>query len=132
MPIHHFLIIAGLSAAIAMPAHAQSVQKVGSEVHHALKTAGNDVKTAAGEVASSTHHTLQKAGNDTKAEAAKVTGVHRVGGDVGKVANNVSRSGKQVGRTAKHDLKKTSASAHHSLKKTGKKAKSQADSIVKR
>jgi len=132
MRIHHFLMIAGLSVAVAVPARAQSLQKVGSEVHHALKTAGNDVKTAAGEVAGSTHQTLKKAGNDTKAEAAKVTGVHRVGGDVGKVANNVSRSGKQVGRTAKHDLKKTSATAHHSLKKSGNKAKAKADSVVKR
>ena len=132
MRIHHFLFIAGLSAAIAMPAHAQSLKKVGSEVHHALKTAGNDVKSAAGEVASSAHHTLKKAGNDTKAESAKVTGVHRVGGDVGKVANDVSRSGKLVGRSAKSELKTSSAKTHHALKKTGNKAKHQADSVVKR
>lgn len=133
MRIHHFLMIAGLSVAIALPAHAQSgVKKVGSDVHHALKTAGNDVKSAAGDVASSTHHALKKAGNATKAESAKVTGVHRVGGDVGKVANDVSRSGKQVGRTAKHDLKTSSAKVHHRLKKTGNKAKGEADSVIKR
>lgn len=128
MRFHQFAMIGLLSAALAVPAAsaaAQTIKKVGAEVHHALKTAGNDAKADAKAVGSATHHTLKTAGNDTKAELARTTGVHRVGGTVGETAEDVSRAGKHVGRSAKHSVKKSSSAAHHTLKHEGKEAKAQ-------
>ena len=116
----HLLVIAAL--AIAGPASAQSIKKVGSEVHNALKTTGRQVKEAAGEVGSATHSTLKKAGSDSKAELRR-HGVKRVGGDVGKAAIAASNSGKKVGRSAKSGLKSASTTAHHDLSKAGKAVK---------
>ena len=123
MHIYRVLAVAGLSAALAVPAHAQSIKKVGDEVHHTLKSAGNAVKEDAKDVGSATHRTLQKAGNGTKTELGKATGVHKVGGTVGAAAQDVSRAGKSVGRTAKHSVKKSSSAAHRDLKKTGNETK---------
>lgn len=124
MRIYHLLAIAGLSAALAAPVHAQSIKKVGADVHHALKKAGNTVKQDAGEVGAAAHHTLQKAGNDTKTAAGNATGIHKVGGSVGQAAQAVSHTSKKASRKAKKTLKKTSSAAHDSLTKAGKNAKS--------
>src|SRR5436309_901309 len=86
MRIQQMMAVAALGALFALPAHAQSIKKIADDTHRALKTAGNQVKEAAGDVGSATHHTLQKAGNDTKTELGQATGVHKVGGDVGKAA----------------------------------------------
>jgi paraquat-inducible protein B len=123
MRIHHFIIVAGLSAALAAPVAAQSIKSVGDDVHHTLKTAGNAVKGGAKDVGSAAHHTLQQAGNGTKTELGKATGIHKVGGSVGKTARSVSRSGKKVARSARHSLKKSKAHAHADLTKAGKDAK---------
>ena len=123
MRIHHLLVVAAASFAIAMPASAQSLKKVGAKVHHALKKTGNEIKEAGGEVGSATHHTLKKAGNDTKSELKRTTGGVKIGGDVGKAANSVSRSGKKVARGTKKSVKKSSSQAHNELTKTGKDAK---------
>ena len=93
MRIHHWLVAAAFGALVAAPASAQSIKKVGSSVHHALKKTGNEIKETGGEVGSATHQTLAKAGNDTKNELKRTTGGVKVGGDVGKAANAVSRTG---------------------------------------
>jgi hypothetical protein len=123
MRIHQFMIVGLLSAALAAPAAAQSIKKVESSVHHALKTAGNDAKADAAKAGSAAHHTLQTAGNDTKTTLGNATGVHKVGGTVGQAAGDVSRSMKHAGRKAKHSLKKNSSAAHHELKQDGNDAK---------
>lgn len=123
MKLHHLLAAAALGAILAVPVHAQSVKKVAANVHHTLKKAGNDTKAAAKSAGAAVHHTLKKAGNDTKDEAGEVTGVHKVGGDVGKAAHAVSRTGKKTARHAKHALKRSTSAAHDSLTKAGKSAK---------
>ncbi|MDB4876938.1 MAG: hypothetical protein JWM41_3384 [Gemmatimonadetes bacterium] len=125
MRIHHLIAVAGLSAALAAPAAAQSIKSVGADIHHGLKTAGNEVKKDAKEVGGATHHELQKAGNGTKTTLGNATGIHKVGGTVGAAAQDVSHAGKSVGRSAKHSLKKNSSAAHHDLKKTGNEAKAE-------
>lgn len=126
MRIHHLLAVAGLSLALAVPVHAQSIKQVGANIHHTLKKAGNTIKQDAGEVGSAAHHTLQKAGNQTKTAAGNATGIHKVGGTVGKAAHQVSHASKTAGRHAKKSLKKNSAAAHDSLTKAGKQAKAAA------
>jgi hypothetical protein len=123
MRIHQFIIVAGLSAVLAVPAAAQSIKSVGDDIHHTLKTAGNAVKGGAKDVGGAAHHTLKKAGNDTKTELGNATGIHKVGGSVGKGARSVSRSGKKVARSAKRSLKTSKAKAHGELTKAGKDAK---------
>jgi hypothetical protein len=112
MRIQYFLTVAGLSALLAAPAIAQDPVK---------KTA--DVKQGAKDVGSATHHTLKKAGNATKSELGNATGIHTVGGEVGKAAQGVSHKGKHIARKAKHSLKKDKAEAHADLTKAGKDAK---------
>jgi hypothetical protein len=123
MRIHHWLVAAAVGALIAAPASAQSIKKVGASAHHALKKTGNEIKEVGGEVGSATHKTLAKAGKDTKNELKRTTGGVKVGGDVGKAANNVSRTSKKLGRHAKKNLKSTSSRTHKELTKTGKEAK---------
>ena len=110
-------------AGSAQRAQAQRVKKAEADVHHALKTAGNDIKADAKDVGSATHHVLKKAGNKTKTEAGEVTGIHKVGGSVGHAARSFSRAGKQTARSAKHELKVSKAKAHGALTKNGKNAK---------
>ncbi|HEX4684563.1 MAG TPA: hypothetical protein VH277_17720 [Gemmatimonadaceae bacterium] len=128
MRIQQLTIVALLSAALAAPvarASAQSIKQIGADVHHTLKTAGNTAKQDAKDAGAATHHALKTTGNDTKATLGHATGIHRVGGTVGEAAGDVSRSGKRVGRSAKHSLKKKSSATHHELTKTGKDAKAQ-------
>jgi len=123
MRIHHALAIAGLSALLAAPAGAQSIKKVGDETHHVLKKTGKAVKQTAKDAGSATHNALTKAGNKTKEVGGEVTGIHKVGGDVGKAAQGVSHAGKKVGRKAKHTLQDAKSSTHSDLTKAGKDAK---------
>jgi gas vesicle protein len=123
MRVQRFLITAAIGALLAAPVGAQSVKKVGDETHHELKKAGNEIKQGAKDVGSATHHTLKTAGNDTKTALGNATGVHKVGGDVGKAAQSFSRHGKKVARSAKHSLKKNKAEAHGELTRTGKDTK---------
>jgi hypothetical protein len=123
MRIHLLIAIAGLSAALAAPATAQSIKSVGADIHHTLKSAGNGVKEGAKDVGSATHHTLKRAGNGTKKELGDATGIHKVGGSVGQAAQGVSHAGKKVARSAKHSVKKHKAQAHADLTKTGKDTK---------
>jgi hypothetical protein len=123
MRIHKLLAAAALSALFAIPAHAQSIKKVGAEIHHELKKAGNGIKEGAKDAGSATHNALTKAGNGTKKTLGDATGVHTVGGDVGKIAHKVSHTGKKYGAKAKHGVKHTAAQAHDSLTKAGKDAK---------
>jgi hypothetical protein len=125
MRIQQLMIVAALSGALAVPAAAQSVKKVESSVHHTLQTAGKDVKETAKSTGSATHHALKTAGNKTKTTLGNATGIHKVGGTVGEAAGDVSRSGKHLGRSAKHSLKKSKAAAHAKLTHEGKSAKAQ-------
>jgi hypothetical protein len=123
MRIHYLIVVAGLSAALAAPVAAQSIKSVGDDIHHTLKTAGNDAKGGAKDVGGATHHVLQKAGNGTKTELGNATGIHKVGGTVGAAAKGVSHAGKKLGRSAKHSVKKHKAQAHAALTKSGNDTK---------
>jgi ElaB/YqjD/DUF883 family membrane-anchored ribosome-binding protein len=124
MKIQLALAVLGLSALLAAPAHAQSdVKKAADATHHVLKKTGNAIKQGAKDAGSATHHQLKKAGNKTKEVGGDVTGIHKVGGDVGKAAQAVSHTGKKAGAKAKHTLKDTKADAHGALTKAGKDAK---------
>jgi gas vesicle protein len=123
MRIHHALTIVGLSALLAAPASAQSIKKIGDETHHVLKKTGKAVKQTAKDAGSATHNALTKAGNKTKEVGGEVTGIHKVGGDVGKAARKVSHTGKKVGAKAKHTVQDAKSSAHSDLTKAGKDAK---------
>lgn len=125
MRIHHLIAIAGLSVVLAAPATAQTIKKVGDDIHNTLKKAGNETKAGAKDVGDATHNALKKAGNGTKTTLGNATGVHKVGGSVGAAAGEVSRAGKSVGRSAKHTVKKSSNAAHKDLKKEGREAKAQ-------
>ncbi len=128
----HTLVIAGAIAAIAVtagsaraqePDHPSTPKKVGAAVHHTLKKTGNATKRDVKKVGSATHQVLKKSGNKVKTVGGEVTGIHKVGGTVGNAAQSVSRTGKSVGRTAKHDLKSTKAGVHHGLQTAGDSTK---------
>jgi len=126
MRIQYLLAVAGLSALLAAPAMAQDpIKKAADETHHVLKKTGNTVKQGAKDAGSATHHTLKKAGNATKAELGDATGIHTVGGDVGKAAKSVSHTSKTVGAKAKHTVKKHASRAHNDLTAAGKDAKAE-------
>src|SRR5690348_17161919 len=126
MRIQYLLAVAGLSALLAAPAMAQDpIKKVGDETHHVLKKTGNAVKQTAKDAGSATHHTLKKAGNATKADLGDATGIHTVGGDVGKAARAVSHKSKTVSAKAKHSVKKHASQAHNDLTAAGKDAKAE-------
>jgi hypothetical protein len=123
MRVQQLLITAAIGALLAAPAGAQSIKKVTSEVHHDLQSAGKGIKKGAKQAGSATHQALRTAGNDTKTTLGNATGIHKVGGDVGKAAQSVSRGGKKVARSAKHGLKSSKAAVHADLTKTGKDTK---------
>jgi gas vesicle protein len=126
MRIQYLLAVAGLSVLLAAPAMAQDpIKKVGDQTHHVLKKTGNAVKQGAKDVGSATHHTLKKAGNATKAELGDATGIHTVGGEVGKAARSVSHTSKTVSAKAKHGVKKHASKAHNDLTAAGKDAKAE-------
>ena len=123
MRVQRFLITAVLGAFLAAPAGAQSIKKVTSEAHHELQKAGKGIKQGAKDAGSATHEVLTDAGNGTKKALGNATGIHKVGGDVGRAAESFSRHGKKLARKAKHGLKHGKAVAHGDLTKAGKDAK---------
>ena len=123
MRIHNALTIAALSALLVAPASAQSIKKVGDTTHHVLKKSGRAIKQGAKDAGSATHHALTKAGNATKTTLGNATGIHKVGGDVGKAAKSVSHTSKRLGAKAKHGVKHKASVAHNALTKAGKDAK---------
>jgi hypothetical protein len=123
MRVQRFLITAVLGALLAAPAGAQSIKKISSEAHHELQKAGKGIKEGAKDAGSATHHVLTDAGNGTKTALGNATGIHKVGGSVGKAAQSFSRHGKKLARKAKHGLKHGKAVAHGDLTKEGKDAK---------
>jgi hypothetical protein len=124
MRIQYVLSIAGVSMLLAAPVMAQSpVKKAADETHHVLKKTGNTAKQGAKDAGSATHHTLKTAGNETKTKLGDATGIHTVGGEVGKAAQAVSHTSKRLSRKAKHSLKTHKADAHAELTKAGKDAK---------
>lgn len=102
------------------------LNKVAHNVSKTLKKAGRDTKAEVKRDASKAHGALTDAGNATKTAAGNATGIHKVGGDVGKVARKVSHGSKKAGASAKHAVKDAKADAHAKLTKTGKDAKEQA------
>ena len=123
MKIQHAFAIVGLSALLAAPAGAQSIKKAGDEAHHVLKKTGKAVKETAKDAGSATHKTLTKAGNKTKEKLGDATGIHKVGGDVGKAAKSVSHTSKELGAKVKHGVNDKASATHKELSKTGKEAK---------
>jgi hypothetical protein len=124
MKLQYAFAILGLSALLAAPAHAQSeVKKAADATHHVLKKTGKAIKQGAKDAGSATHQALTKAGNKTKEVGGEVTGIHKVGGDVGKAAKAVSHTGKKLGAKAKHTVQHAKSSAHSDLTKAGKDAK---------
>jgi len=99
------------------------LNKVAHDISKTMKKAGRDTKAEVKRDASKTHQALTKAGNDTKTAAGEVTGIHKVGGDVGKAAKKVSGVSKKTGAKAKHTVKHAKAAAHADLTKAGKAAK---------
>jgi hypothetical protein len=123
MRVQRHLITVAIGALLAAPAGAQSIKTVESKAHHALQDAGKGIKQGAKEAGGDIHHELKKAGNGTKTALGNATGIHKVGGDVGKAARAVSRGGKHVARSAKHELKKGKAAAHSKLTNAGNDTK---------
>ena len=123
MRVQRLLITAAIGAILAAPAGAQSIKKVADEAHHELKKAGNGIKAGAKEAGSATHQALTKAGNGTKTALGNATGIHKVGGSVGKAARSFSHGGKKLARKAKHGLKNSKSAAHSDLTKAGKDTK---------
>jgi len=116
--------IAALSLGMfALPASAQSIKKVAHDVSSTVKKAGRDTKAEVHRDADKTHNALKDAGNDTKTAAGDVTGIHKVGGDVGKAAKKVSHASKKTGRSARKSMNNAKADAHADLTKSGKDAK---------
>jgi hypothetical protein len=118
--------------ALAAPLHAQDtaqakkpggLNKVAHDVSKTMKKAGRDTKAEIKRDASKAHGALTDAGNDTKTAAGNATGIHKVGGDVGKAAKKVSHASKKTGAKVKHGVKNAAATAHDSLSKAGKDAK---------
>lgn len=101
------------------------LNKVAHDVSSTVKKAGRDTKAEVHRDASKAHEALKTTGNEAKTEAGEATGVHKVGGDVGKAAEAVSSTSKKTGRKAKHHLKKAASAAHDSLSKAGKSAKAE-------
>src|SRR5262249_52328318 len=99
------------------------LKKVAHDVSSTVKKAGRDTKAEVHRDASKTHNALTDAGNKTKEAAGDVTGIHKVGGDVGKAARKVSHASKKTGRAARKDMNSAKSKAHADLTKTGKDAK---------
>ncbi|MDB4877787.1 MAG: hypothetical protein JWM41_4233 [Gemmatimonadetes bacterium] len=136
MKIRYMLAGMLVAGAFVAPLRAQDtaakkpggLNKIARDVSKTAKKAGQDTKAEVHRDASKTHQVLQKAGNDTKTATGNATGIHKVGGDVGKAAQAVSTTSKTTGRKAKKAVKKTSSAAHNDLTKMGKAAK---DSVKK-
>lgn len=123
------LWVAALSiGAVVAPLKAQEkkpggLNKVAHDVSSTVKKAGRDTKAEVKRDASKTHGALTQAGNETKTTLGNATGIHKVGGDVGKAAKKVSGASKKAGASAKHTVKHAKAKAHADLTKAGKDAK---------
>ena len=132
-------MLAGMLAAgvlVAAPLRAQDttgkkpggLNKVAHDVSKTAKKAGQDTKAEVHRDATKTHQALKTAGNQTKTATGNATGIHKIGGDVGKAGKAVSNASKSTARAAKSGVKKTSSAAHKDLTKMGKAAK---DSLKK-
>ncbi|HEY7899473.1 MAG TPA: hypothetical protein VIC03_13760 [Gemmatimonadaceae bacterium] len=129
------IAIATLAAAMAAsPAMAQDtihhggVNGAARAVSGAVKSVGRGVKAGTKTVTSKTHKVLKKAGRGTKSTLAHAVGDtihdpnHKPGG-LNKVARDVSKSIKHVGRSAKAGVHEEAGDAHKSLQKTGNDVK---------
>jgi len=131
MRVRSIWMAAILFGASALPVHAQDttakkpggLNKVAHDVSATVKKAGRDTKAEVHRDASKAHETLKTNGNEAKEEAGNATGIHKVGGDVGKAAKAVSSTSKKTGARAKHSVKRAASQAHDSLSKAGKSAK---------
>ena len=124
-------MVAVALGAFVTPLHAQDtttkkpggLNKVAHDVSKTMKKAGRDTKAEVKRDASKAHGGLTTAGNDTKTTLGNATGIHKVGGDVGKAAKGVSRTSKRAGASAKHTVKHAKAAAHKELTKAGEDTK---------
>jgi hypothetical protein len=133
MKIRYMLVGMFAAGALAAPLHAQDttakkpggLNKVAHDVSATTKKAGRDTKAEVHRDAAKGHDALQTAGNQTKTATGNVTGVHKVGGSVGDAAQAVSHAGKKTGTAIKSGVKKTTSSAHDSLSSMGKGVKAE-------
>lgn len=108
----------------ALPVQAQGgLKKVTHDVSSTVKKAGRDTKAEVHRGASKAHAALTDAGKDTKKAAGNATGIHKVGGDVGKAAKKVSHASKKAGRSARKSVNGAKSETHGALTKTGKDIK---------
>jgi hypothetical protein len=108
------------TATVKKPA---GLSKVAHDVSKTAKKAGKDTKAEVKRDADKAHGALKTTGNETKTAAGNATGIHKIGGDVGAAAESVSRASKKTGAAAKSELKEGSSKAHAQLTKAGKAAK---------
>src|SRR4051812_9651357 len=108
MKIHTMMVAALSLSALVAPLRSQEpepkkpggLNKVAHDVSKTMKKAGRDTKAEVKRDASRTHSALTDAGNKTKEVAGDATGIHKVGGDVGKAARSVSSKSKKTGAKA--------------------------------
>ena len=123
------ILMAAFSLGVfALPARAQGgLNKVAHDVSSTVKKAGRDTKA---EVHRDARQDAQRvdevAGNDTKTATGNATGIHKVGGSVGKAARKVSHASKKTGRSARKSMNSAKSEAHNDLTKAGKDAKKDA------
>lgn len=122
------ILMAAFSLGVfALPARAQGgLNKVAHDVSSTVKKAGRDTKAEVHRDADKTHNALTVAGNDTKTAAGNATGIHKVGGSVGKAARKVSHASKKTGRSARKSMNSAKSEAHNDLTKAGKDVKKDA------
>lgn len=131
MKMRSMMVAALTLGALVAPLHGQEpeakkpggLNKIAHNVSKTVKKAGRDTKAEVKRDASKAHGALTDAGNKTKEVAGNATGIHKVGGDVGKAAKKVSHASKKHSAKAKHALKDAKADAHADLTKAGKDAK---------
>jgi hypothetical protein len=133
MYLKKLMVTALTLGALVAPLHGQEpeakkpggLNKIAHNVSKTFKKAGRDTKAEVKRDASKTHNALTDAGNKTKEVTGNATGIHKVGGDVGKAARKVSHASKKHSAKAKHALKDAKADAHADLTKAGKDAKAE-------
>jgi hypothetical protein len=119
------ILMAAFSLGVmALPSRAQgTLGKVAHNVSSTVKKAGRDTKAEVHRDADKTHNALSDAGNATKTAAGNATGIHKVGGSVGKAARKVSHASKKTGRSARKSMNSAKSDAHAGLTKAGKDVK---------
>lgn len=131
--VRYAVLTAALTLLAAATAQAQEekkpggLNKVAHDVSNTVKKAGRDTKAEVKRDASKAHHVAQDAGNETKTVLKKTTGIKGSNsehpGGLNKMAREVSKTGKKVGRSARTEKDKAKSGVHGALTETGKSIK---------